>query len=150
MRTAGRALAQGLMEQVVARDNLNRAFKKVAANKGAPGLDGMTIDQLREWASASKEALSTACSNGTLNSNPSETVGCGEHDRWCERGEPQGPPYSIIAMAPCIVLRMRLLPCGARLDRVRPLTARRGGALGSLQGARWPSVPFVGDSGPNC
>lgn len=56
---------EGLMEQVVERDNLNRAFKRVAANKGAPGVDGMTVDQLREWSRANKEALIASLLDGT-------------------------------------------------------------------------------------
>ena len=35
-----------VMEEVIAR--LDSAMKKVVANKGAPGLDGMTVGQLRE------------------------------------------------------------------------------------------------------
>jgi RNA-directed DNA polymerase len=69
-RSEGRALAEGLMEQVVARDNLNRAFKRVAANKGAPGVDGMTVDQLRDWASANKEALIAALLDGSYKPQP--------------------------------------------------------------------------------
>ena len=34
-----------LMEQVLHPDNLNRAWKKVKSNKGAPGIDGLRIDQ---------------------------------------------------------------------------------------------------------
>ena len=34
-----------LLEKILERDNLNRAFKRVKANKGAPGVDGMTIDE---------------------------------------------------------------------------------------------------------
>ena len=33
-----------LLERILERDNLNRAFKKVKARKGAPGIDGMTVD----------------------------------------------------------------------------------------------------------
>jgi len=33
-----------LLERILHKDNLNRAFKRVKANKGAPGIDGMTID----------------------------------------------------------------------------------------------------------
>ena len=35
-----------LMEQVVERDNMFAALKRVRANKGSPGIDGMTVDAL--------------------------------------------------------------------------------------------------------
>jgi len=35
-----------LMEQVVQRENLLAAYKRVRANKGAPGVDGMSVDDL--------------------------------------------------------------------------------------------------------
>ena len=38
-----------LLEKILERDNLNRAFKRVKANKGAPGVDGMTIDETLKW-----------------------------------------------------------------------------------------------------
>ena len=38
-----------LLEKILNRDNLNRAFKRVKANKGAPGVDGMTIDETHQW-----------------------------------------------------------------------------------------------------
>ena len=33
-----------LLDQVLAPDNVNQAWKRVRANKGAPGIDGLTID----------------------------------------------------------------------------------------------------------
>ncbi len=33
-----------LLETILHKDNLNRAYKRVKANKGAPGIDGMTIE----------------------------------------------------------------------------------------------------------
>ena len=36
-----------LIEQVIADDNLWRAYKKVRKNKGAPGVDGITVYQLK-------------------------------------------------------------------------------------------------------
>ena len=33
-----------LLEAMLYKDNFNRAYKRVKANKGAPGIDGMTID----------------------------------------------------------------------------------------------------------
>nr|MCR5022872.1 group II intron reverse transcriptase/maturase [Lachnospiraceae bacterium] len=34
-----------LLEKILDRNNLNRAFKRVKANKGAAGIDGMTIEE---------------------------------------------------------------------------------------------------------
>ena len=38
-----------LLEKILDKDNLNRAYKRVKANKGAPGVDGMTIDEALPW-----------------------------------------------------------------------------------------------------
>ena len=35
-----------MINQVVERENLIQALKRVRANKGAPGIDGMTVDEL--------------------------------------------------------------------------------------------------------
>ena len=39
-----RVLNEELMEQICERVNLNQAYKKVKANKVAPGVDKVTID----------------------------------------------------------------------------------------------------------
>jgi RNA-directed DNA polymerase len=52
-----RALTQDLMERVVASANLNQAYKRVKANKGAPGVDGMTVQDLRAWLADHKDEL---------------------------------------------------------------------------------------------
>ena len=36
-----------LLEEVLRRENLVKAYHKVRANKGAPGVDGMTVDDLK-------------------------------------------------------------------------------------------------------
>lgn len=33
-----------LLERILSRGNLNRAYKRVRANKGVPGIDGLTVD----------------------------------------------------------------------------------------------------------
>jgi RNA-directed DNA polymerase len=38
-----------LMEQVVQRENLLAAYERVRANKGAPGIDGMSVDELADF-----------------------------------------------------------------------------------------------------
>ena len=37
-----------LMEEVCERENVNKALRRVRSNQGAPGIDGMTVDQLRD------------------------------------------------------------------------------------------------------
>ena len=38
--------SESLMAQVLERENLLRALKQVRRNRGAPGIDGMTVDEL--------------------------------------------------------------------------------------------------------
>jgi len=38
-----------LMEEILQRENLLKALKRVRSNKGAPGIDGMTVDELPEY-----------------------------------------------------------------------------------------------------
>lgn len=40
---------QNLMEEVLRRENLFAALRRVQANKGAPGVDGMSVDELPEY-----------------------------------------------------------------------------------------------------
>ena len=40
---------QALLACVLERSNLQRALKQVRRNKGAPGIDGMTVDELPEY-----------------------------------------------------------------------------------------------------
>jgi RNA-directed DNA polymerase len=58
------------MERVCQSDNLNQAFMRVKANKGAPGVDGMTVDQLREWLLHHKEALLGSLLSGDYQPQP--------------------------------------------------------------------------------
>jgi RNA-directed DNA polymerase len=52
-----------LMEAVVARENMLRAYAQVMSNKGAAGVDGMRVEQLKpylqeQWAKIKEELLS--------------------------------------------------------------------------------------------
>src|SRR5712692_3853710 len=40
------AVTNPLMEAVCERENLKKALRRVKANKGSPGVDGMTVEQL--------------------------------------------------------------------------------------------------------
>lgn len=43
-----KAESTSLMERVVDPDNMQRAYRRVVTNKGAPGVDGMTVHQLAD------------------------------------------------------------------------------------------------------
>ncbi len=40
---------RALMELVVRHPNIDRAAKRVKSNKGAPGIDGMKVNELGDW-----------------------------------------------------------------------------------------------------
>ena len=65
-----RALAGDLMLQVVSDENVIRAFKKVKANGGAPGIDEMPVDELGKWLKAQWTALRTALLDGSYQPQP--------------------------------------------------------------------------------
>jgi RNA-directed DNA polymerase len=65
-----RALTRGLMEQIASSANLNQAYKRVKANRGAPGVDGMTVTDLRPWIAENKDALITALLDGSYQPQP--------------------------------------------------------------------------------
>jgi RNA-directed DNA polymerase len=58
------------MERVCDPDNMNRAFKRVVSNKGAPGVDKMTVEQMREWIRENKKALLAGLLDGTYKPQP--------------------------------------------------------------------------------
>jgi len=59
------SLTSHLMEQIIERDNLNRAYLRVVANKGAAGVDGMTVDDLLMWCRENGNQLKESLVNGT-------------------------------------------------------------------------------------
>jgi len=65
-----RALTRGLMEQIASSANLNQAYKRVKANRGTSGVDGMTVDDLRPWIAENKDALFTALLDGSYQPQP--------------------------------------------------------------------------------
>ena len=40
-----------LIDVITSKENLNRAYKKVVANKGASGVDGITVEELGDYIS---------------------------------------------------------------------------------------------------
>jgi RNA-directed DNA polymerase len=69
-----RALADDLMRQVVSDENVLRALKKVKANKGAPGIDGMPVEELGSWLKAQWKVLRTTLLEGSYQPQPVRAV----------------------------------------------------------------------------
>jgi RNA-directed DNA polymerase len=65
-----RALTVNLMEEVTHRENLNRAYRRVVANKGSAGVDGVTVGELKDWIATHKEVLIASLLNGTYQPQP--------------------------------------------------------------------------------
>lgn len=63
-----------LLEAVLNRDNLNRAYKRVKVNKGASGVDGMTIDEAFPWLKEHKEELLKQIREGKYKPSPVRRV----------------------------------------------------------------------------
>ena len=59
-----------LLEAILDRDNLNRAYKRVKANKGAPGIDGMTVEDALTWLKEHREELLESIRQGKYKPRP--------------------------------------------------------------------------------
>src|SRR5258708_3019686 len=66
----GRLGNDRLMERVVERGNVKVALKRVRQNKGRPGIDGMTVDELVPWLVENWEAVRAQLLDGTYQPKP--------------------------------------------------------------------------------
>ena len=46
-----------LLEKILYKDNLNRAYKRVKANKGAPGIDGITVNEIGAYLKENQQTI---------------------------------------------------------------------------------------------
>ena len=59
-----------LLEKILYKDNLNRAYKRVKANKGAPGIDGITVDEIGAYLGDNQEAMIERIYKGKYTPDP--------------------------------------------------------------------------------
>lgn len=64
----------GMLERIVSRDNMNEAFKRVKANKGSHGIDGMGVDELLQYLRENGETIKQSMLDGTYRPNPVRRV----------------------------------------------------------------------------
>ena len=63
-----------LLGKILEKNNLNRAYKRVKANKGAPGVDGMTIEQALPWLKEHGNELTDRIRGGKYTPSPVRRV----------------------------------------------------------------------------
>ena len=78
--------ASDLLEAILDRDNLNRAYKRVKRNHGAAGIDGVTVEEALPWLKEHREELLQSIRDGSLASSRVHTVrssgGCAACESW--------------------------------------------------------------------
>lgn len=72
--TESPAIAERLMEEVCGRENCKQALKRVKANKGSAGVDGMTVQQLPEYLQQHWPAIREQLLSGTYKPQPVKRV----------------------------------------------------------------------------
>ena len=62
--------ASDLLEAILDRDNLNRAYKRVKSNHGAAGIDGMSAEEALPWLKEHREELLQSIRDGSYEPSP--------------------------------------------------------------------------------
>jgi RNA-directed DNA polymerase len=68
------ALETDLIEQMLNPENLHRAWSRVKANKGAPGIDGMRLEDFPDYARLNWEKICPTLRDGTYQPSPVRRV----------------------------------------------------------------------------
>ena len=63
-----------LIEVITSKENLNKAYKKVVANKGASGVDGVTVEELGDYIRENKDKIIMSLRNRTYMPKPVRRV----------------------------------------------------------------------------
>jgi RNA-directed DNA polymerase len=63
-----------LLEKILHKDNLNKAYKKVKSNRGAGGVDGMNVDELLTFLRNNQVQLIQSIKDGKYKPNPVRRV----------------------------------------------------------------------------
>jgi group II intron reverse transcriptase/maturase len=74
LETAEKDGANKLLEEILHRDNLNTAYLRVKRNGGAPGIDGMTVEEMLPYLKEHKEELLASIRDGWYKPKPVRRV----------------------------------------------------------------------------
>jgi RNA-directed DNA polymerase len=78
--TEGPAREEPLMEEVCGRENCLQALRRVKANKGSPGIDGMRVEELSDYLKQHWPAVREQLLSGTYQPQPVRRVEIGKPD----------------------------------------------------------------------
>jgi RNA-directed DNA polymerase len=73
-RTESPATSEQLMEEVIERENRREALRRVKANKGSPGVDGMAVEELEGYLEEHWPAIREQLLRGTYKPKPVKRV----------------------------------------------------------------------------
>ena len=73
-KTESLARTERLMEEVCELENCKQALQRVKTNKGSPGVDGMTVDELPEYLKQHELEIGEQLRNGTYQPQPVRRV----------------------------------------------------------------------------
>ena len=65
---------RSLLERICSRENMREAYRRVAQNRGAGGVDGMRTDELDDWLRNNYDALEARILNGRYRPRPVRRV----------------------------------------------------------------------------
>src|SRR5437879_9158049 len=90
------AETERLMEEVCEWENCKQALQRVKANKGSPGVDGMTVEELPDYLKQHGPEIGEQLRNGTYQPQPVRRVKIPKPDRSEEHtSELQSPMYLV-------------------------------------------------------
>ena len=97
-----------MIEEILEPENLAAAWKRVKANKGAPGIDGMTVGDFPAFARGHWPRIATAIREGNIRPAPVKRV-------WIPKPDGSQRPLGIPSLA-----RLRLRPQKPETRNQRP------------------------------
>jgi hypothetical protein len=135
-RTESLAGTERLMEEVCELENCKQALQRVKTNKGSPGVDGMTVDELPEYLKQHELEIGEQLRNGTYQPQPVSRVEIPKPDRNIYVGSERAGQRVMESVTRFIAHRLKLKVNQAKSAVVQP---RRRKFLGfSFTGEREP------------
>ena len=121
-----------ILGKILERDNMNRAYKRVKANKGAPGVDGMTIEAALPWLREHKDELIGRIKRGKYTPSPVRRVEIPKPDGGIRKlGIPTVIDRIVVVKLFCNICGLNLLDCCLE-------------AIGTVRFYQWCFAPLRG------